>query len=506
MDRRQFLRRFASASVEAPTYAPLQAPRVAAGLEPYTGPWDARRAAHLIRRSHFGLTRAGLGQALASSPGAVVDGYITAARNRVLPDAPSWYNQTTANGGTNTEWTYEWQESWYAEMRAGGLREKMTMLWHDHFATQYAVYFHAAYAYQYLTFLREHAMGNFRDLLHGIGRQPAMLLFLNGNENWYDNGTNTPHYNENYARELLELFSLGITGPDGTPNYTQNDIVEAAKALTGWVADTAPPRGRYDASRHYTGTKTIFGQTGNWGYDDVVDLIFERRASQMAHFIAGKLYGWFVYPAPNAAIVSTLAQVLLNNNFEVTEAVRVLLKSAHFFDDAFIGARLKFPAELLVGFTLEMDIAPTDRSLAHFREDGYFLGQDILNPPSVAGWAGFSPDQYRAWITTGTLPLRRSFSRRFIDGSADQDPLDVIALVESYSDPTSAETITRDFAGYMLANPLAEETISQLMDLLLHGAPFYEWYELYTSQPTTARARLRDLLIAISDLPEFQLT
>ncbi|NNF57113.1 MAG: DUF1800 domain-containing protein [Rhodothermaceae bacterium] len=507
MDRRLFLRRFAGTTAVAPdAYPPLQPPSVAAGLEPYTGPWTARQAAHLIRRTHFGLSRADLGQALASTPGQIVDLYVDTARARTLPGAPSWYNQTTSNGSTNIEWIYEWQHSWYAEMRAGGLREKMALLWHDHFSTQYPVYEHAAFAYQYLTFLREHSLGNFRDLLEGIGQQPAMLRFLNGVDNWYDNSTNTPHYNENYARELLELFSLGILGPDGSPNYSQADIVEAAKALTGWVVDENPPRGRYDPSRHDNGNKTIFGQTGNWGYDDVIDIIFQQRESEMAHFVAGKLYSWFVYPAPNTQVVADLAQVLLGNSFDIAEAVRVLLKSAHFYEEAFIGARIKFPSELLVGFTREMEIIPTQASLERFRVDGFLLGQDVFNPPSVAGWPGFSPDQYRAWITTGTLPSRRGFSRRFIEGSSDQDPIDARQLVENYSDPTSAEAIVSDFTAHFLANPLPQETVDELLDVLLNGAPVYEWYTLYQTTPSTAEARLKDFFIALCDLPEFQLT
>ena len=500
MDRRHFLRRFADTGTSTPAYAPLHPPVVTAGLEPYNGPWTARQAAHLIRRSHFGLSRADLGQALASSPGQIVDAYVDTARGRTLPGAPSWNNQTTEHRGTNTDWTYEWQESWYAEMRPGGLREKMVLLWHDHFATEIAVYFHAAFAYKYITLLREHALGNFRDMLHAIGLEPAMLVYLNGNEN------SAGAINENYGRELLELFSMGITGPNGQPNYTQEDIVEVARALTGWVVDETPPRSRYEPSRHDNTNKTIFGQTGNWDYDDVIDIIFQRRSTQVAHFVARKIYSWFVYPAPNEQVVADLAQVLLDNDFEIAEAVRVLLKSAHFYEDAFIGARIKFPAELLIGFTREMEINPTNASLVRFREDGYELSMNVLNPPSVAGWPGFSPDQYRAWVTTGTLPKRRAFSRRFINGSVDQDEINPRQIVEDYSDPTSAEAIVADFTAHFLANPLPQEAIDDLLQTLLHGAPVYEWFTLYQTNPTIAEVRLRDFFIALCDLPEFQLT
>lgn len=501
MDRRSFLKRASgskSASALAPSYPPLQAPSVSTGLEPYTGPWGERQAAHLVRRTHFGLTRADLISALTQTPAQAVDGLLDAAIARPLPDTPSWYNQT--DSGQNTEWVYEWQESWYNEMHLGGLRERMTLMWHDHFSTEVNVYYHAAFAYQYLTFLRENAFGDFRDTLRGIGLVPAMLIYLNGDLN---TGSSP---NENYAREVMELFSLGILGPDGTPNYTQEDITEVARALSGWVVDMGNLQSEFVPSRHDSGQKTIFGQTGNYDYNGFIDLLLQQRSPEIAHHIATKLYSWFVHPAPNADVVTGLTTTLQNNNFNVAVALRKLLKSAHFFDDAFISARIKCPSETLVGLFREMSLPNTDTTLSRFRELGFSLGMDILNPPNVAGWPGFSPDQYRAWITTGTVPERQGFADAAIFGDGVFDELDPLPLAEDLSDPTSAVAIVHDFAKHFLPTEMSQEMLDEMTEILLDGVPVWEWYNIYTQDPEAARNRLRGLLSFMTNLPEYQLT
>ncbi len=499
MDRRSFLTRTSgSKPLVAPAYPPIKAPSVSSGLEPYAGPWGERQAAHLIRRTHFGLTRADLISALTQTTGQAVNSIVDAAIARPLPDTPPWYNQT--DNGQNTDWMYEWQESWYNEMRLGGLRERMTLMWHDHLATEINVYYHAAFAYQYITFLRQHAFGDFRTTLRGIGLVPAMLIYLSGNVN---TGSSP---NENYAREVMELFSLGILGPDGTPNYTQQDIAEAARALSGWVVNMNNLQSEFVSSRHDSGSKTIFGLTANFDYNGFIDVLIAQRSSQMASHVATKLYSWFVHPAPNATIVAGLATTLKNNNFNIGTALRQLFKSAHFFDDAFIGARIKSPAEILVGFFRETSHASTDNTLARFREIGFSLGQDILNPPNVAGWPGYSPDQYRAWLTTGTVPERQGYVDAVIFGDGAFDELDPIPLAETLSDPTSAPAIVDDFAKHFLVAEISPEMLDYMTGILLDGVPVWEWYNIYTHDQEAARNRLRGLLSFMTNLPEYQLT
>lgn len=478
--------------------ASLKAPRVSSGLEPYTGPWEIRQAAHLVRRTHFGLSRAGLISALTSTTSQAADAIVDAALNRPLPDTPTWYNQT--DNGQNLEWTYEWQEGWYAEMRTGGLREWLTLMWHDHFATEANVYYHAAFAYQYVTYLRQHALGDFRDALRGIGLVPAMLIYLNGDQN------TEQEPNENYAREVMELFSMGIQGPDGTPNYTQQDIAEVARALTGWVVNMNTLESEFVPSRHDSDSKTIFGQTGNYDYHGFIDLLFQQRSNETAHFIASKLYSWFVYPIPNSNVVNQLKNDLLNNGFSIEHAVRRLLKSAHFYEGAFIGARIKSPTEFMVGVTRELSITPTGDMLSQFREIGFSLGQDVLNPPNVAGWPGYAPDQYRSWITTGTVPDRSSLVESAVNGGSGFEALDTLALAGDISDPTDAEAIVTDFVTHLLPTTVHAEVHDHMLEILMQGSPVWEWVVIYNQDPDSAASRLRDLLSFIMNLPEYQLT
>lgn len=507
MDRRAFLTRRRTAPASHPHLAHTAA---AADLSPVNGVWTAERAAHLIRRTHFGASRADVVSALVrSSAAAAVDALLSDAQARPLPDEPNWAGQTTSSGGTNTERLYEWQRAWYAEMAAGGLREKLALFWHDHFATAQTTYQQASFAVDYLSFLRERAVGGFRPLLEGIGKRPAMLRFL-------DNDTNKAgDLNENYAREIMELFSMGITGPDGQPNYTQDDVVEAARALTGWVVDEGAIRGRFRSERHDAGEKTVLGRTGAWDHDDLVQILFDERADAIAHFLAGKLYAWFVHPVPNAGVVAALAGVLRQSDFDVPTALRALLTSAHFYDASVVGARLKSPMELAVGVLRELGVTPSAAALERIRLRTQSIGQEVLNPPSVEGWPGYDdPLEYRAWVTTGTIPERRGLPESVIygeDGFATYDP---IPLVEQVSDRFDPYRLVRDLAAHLLAIPLTDAAADELAEqTVLDGVPTsYSreeragfWVEIVVSAEPVARERLRHLLAALVNLPEYQL-
>ncbi len=218
----------------------------------------------------------------------------------------------------NRTWLREYRDSWLAEMQQGLLREKMALFWHNHFVTESRTYRLAPYAYQYLTLLRTHALGNFRTFVREIGLTPAMLIYLNGTQNRAGNP------NENYARELLELFTMGIG------HYTQQDIQEIARALTGWVVEHATLSSRFVPARFDNGRKTIFGQTDYFGYDDVIDLTLQERARETALFICRKLYRFFVYNEPDEAIVAQLADTFQEHDFEIAPVVEQLLSSAPF--------------------------------------------------------------------------------------------------------------------------------------------------------------------------------
>ena len=313
-----------------------------------------------------------------------------------------------------------------------------------------------------------------------------MLIYLNG----VQNRVGSP--NENYARELLELFTMGIEGPDGTPNYSQADVQELARVLTGWSIDVY---GTLDAvfvpPWHDSGTKTVFGQTGAWGYDDVVPLLFGQRDSQIAHFVARKLYTEFVYAVPDEAVVADLAAVLLAHDFQIEPAVRALLKSAHFFDGATVGARIKSPATLTLGLHRELGLAGSPDVFETIRFVMNLLGQRLFQPPNVAGWPG-----YRAWLDTDALPLRWLLGDYLL---AQEQTLQALAL--DLPNPIDAAALAADFAAFFLGVPLDADDEAALVEILLNGIPPYEWNPFDPG----AEGRLFGLAAHLLRLPEYQL-
>lgn len=322
--------------------------------------------------------------------------------------------------------------------------------------------------------------------------------------------------NENYARELLELFSVGLAGPDGQPTYTQADVVEAARALTGWVINSTTLRGEFRPARHDAGPKTVLGQTGAWNHDQLVDLVLTHRADAVAHLLAGKLYAWFVHPVPNPGVVAALAQVLRTTDFDVPVALRALLTSAHFYSGAVVGARLKSPVELTVGLLRELGIPLSATVQERLRVVTQAMGQEVLEPPSVEGWPGYDdPLEYRAWVTTGTVPERRGFADAAVLGQGVFARYDAFPLADQLSDRTHPYVLARDLAAHLLAPPLSAAATDALAEAtLLDGVPDnYDrqqrvdfWVEIVLGAPNAARDRLRGLLSALVNLPEYQLT
>ena len=524
----------------APPSVHSQHPRsAAAGLAPYSGSWDRRRAAHLVRRTSFGAIKREVDRALNDGSATAATGrLVEAALSDPLPEAPSWYSH---NGSTGTEEIYDLQRSWLEAMRAQGLIEKMTLFWHNHFVTQWAANQGKAsnsvghLTYDYYKLLRWHALGNFRTLVYNVGLNPAMLIYLDGFVN--EKG----QANENYGRELLELFTMGQYGPDGSENYTEQDIKETARALTGWIVNSSN-RATLDPARQDRGSKTIMGRTDLFDYDGVIDLIFDVRASQIAHFVCRKLYSFFVQPIPDEGVVGELAQVFLANNFEIAPVVETLLASAHFYEETFIAGRIKSPVELLIGFLREAEVTPNRALLDNLREmlTPTALNQELFNPPNVAGWPGINPPGadgqpgHYAWLSTGTLPDRWDTLERFLFGE-NGNIYDPFTLAQKVSDPSDPFRLPTDLAQTLLPVPLDEVGIFDIEEdfggdpalpppqeflngprhavnlskILLNGSPHYEWPRFTENNPENeeeAREQLLRFLSYLIQLPEYQLT
>ena len=417
-----------------------------ADLSPYQPsadqPWTADRVAHVYRRLAYGADRQTRAAALDQSPVQLVDALLDAAAAAPDLPVPTWADWSYADYPADEfievrEAQFaEWVGVFLGEMQDNPLLTKLFLFWHGHFVTEFVAYDCPAYLYRYTHLLRTLAMGNFKTLTREIGLDDAMLAYLNGDEN-------TKHApNENYARELFELFTLGADN-----NYTQQDIEETARALTGYTGrnDFCGPT-IYHAFAHDTGPKTIFGDTANHDYDSVLDLLFEVRAEEISEFICGKLYRHFVHPEADATVVAELAATFRANDWELAPVYRQLFRSAHFFDAAVLHTRISDPVEFLLTMPRELGYDITQMPVEERYGYLYYLGLSLFNPPNVAGWPG-----NRSWISTSLLTARWRVSSLLILNAYNQDPnifLDLaVALVGGIdeSDPTVVATALVDY-------------------------------------------------------------
>ena len=286
---------------------------------------------------------------------------------------------------------------WLARMADGPypLQEKLTLFWHGHFTSSYRDDREGSWRlWNQNELLRTHAAGDFRTFVRQVSRDPAMLKYLNNDQN-----VNVAP-NENYARELMELFTLGVSTPE-TPNYSEDDIKQAARAFTGWTHDGLDFTFRQRL--HDEGEKRIFGQIGSFGGDDVVELLMRHPAT--GPYVGGKLYEFFVGATPAADVRASLGRILTNANYELRPLIRTILRSEAFFAPERVGGKIKSPVQLVAGTCRLLGVAvPPQRETMNELEK---MAQVPFAPPNVKGW----PGQYdgRRWINTATLLARYNF-------------------------------------------------------------------------------------------------
>lgn len=261
------------------------------------------------------------------------------------------------------------------------MREKMAFFWHGHFASRVI---NPKFNRQLLNTIRKNALGNFKDLLFEVSQSPAMLNFLNNQQNKKD------HPNENFAREVMELFTMG------RGNYTEHDVREGARAFTGWSYDK---EGNFKERKnlHDEGSKTFLGKTGNFDGNDILTIILEQKAS--AQFITTKIYKFFVNEKPDQDIVNKLSTNFYNSGYDIKKLMTEIFSSTWFYDQKNIGNRIKSPIELMAGMMriLPMHIQNPENLIVYQK----LLGQMLLYPPNVAGWPNG-----KSWIDSSTLMLR----------------------------------------------------------------------------------------------------
>lgn len=285
----------------------------------------------------------------------------------------------------------EWLER-MANPAESALLERMSFFWHGHFATQIKAGKSAALQ---LNAIRTHALGNFRDLLLAIAKDPAMIRFLNNQQNRKDSP------NENFAREVMELFTLG------RGNYTEQDIKESARAFTGW-SSTLTGEFIFRAGQHDFGSKTFFGKTGNFNGEDIIDLILEKR--EAANFITRKIYRYFVNEKVNESIIHDLAKQFYDNDYHIGKLMRSIFESDWFYDSKNVGAKIKSPIDFLAGTMRTLQAEFQNKQTLIFLQRA--LGQLLFDPPNVAGWSGG-----KNWIDNATLMLRLNLVPNLINRS-----------------------------------------------------------------------------------------
>ena len=409
-------------------------------LAPYTTPLDKLRAAHLYRRLGFSASVQTIDQAVGQTAGTLVDNLINEALAMPVLGAPVWADWNNSNypadddlaGQMRNAQRAEWRLAYTNGLVTNNLRDRLSFFWSNHLVTELDIYDCNSFLYYYVNCLQRNAIGNFKTFVSEMGLTSAMLYYLDG---VYNNGNNP---NENYARELYELFTLG----EGN-GYTEQDIIETARALSGYVerGELGCEAVTFDATRHDAGTKTILGQTGNWGYDQVMDILFQQRPNEIAGFICQKLYEFFVHPdgnddAGNAqAIISGMANTFIANNFEIAPVLSQLFKSEHFFDEDAIGVIIKSPFDLYLNFINESGFTYNDDTLNFAMSSSNLLGQTLFDPTDVAGW-----QRDRQWINTNFMIGRWLTAEVFLEAFYQNDPEQFRTLAMDAVGPADSNT------------------------------------------------------------------
>ena len=537
-----------------------EAPRVLhTGLAPYTGPWGFQQASHLLRRGMFGPTYAQIKWAVQQGrqatvnklfedlplPAPPVNAYYT--DDPGVPIGATWVNAVYPGINTGAEMGYRGRSliSWLVGNfweEGMSIRQKLTLFWHNHFPI--AEILDAKLRYKYYHLLNSYAWGNFRELTKAMTIDPSMLRYLNGNRN-----TNTAP-NENYARELLELFTIGkgpAVGPGDYTNYTEHDVMEIARALTGWrdfgsnaTSGDGSVGANFNPNQHDTGTKTlsyrfnnvVIPNLGEQEYAHVIDIIFQQ--DEVARYICRRLYQWFVYyeitEEAEVNVIEPMAQILISNDYQIRPALMALLSSEHFFDPENYGVMIKNPWDFIMSALKSLEVQYS-QPLAQRYDSWYsFFGRarqmqmEYFNIPDVAGWKAYflAPQYYRNWISASTLPHRMQLTDRLI--AAGESPfqangqlmrVNVLALIQTLDNPSDPNAVVEEFSRILHPKPLTDGQKDALKAILLPGLPDFEWtveYGQYAQNPTNSalasavEAKLRALLKAMLSMPEFYLS
>lgn len=483
-----------------------------AGLAPYNTALTRDKAEHLYRRLGFSASVDTINQAIGMNSSTLVDQLVAEAVALPTTTPPVWAFWTHADypadndtrNAMRAEQFREWTQTYTKELLQTNLRDRMSFFWSNHFVTEEDKYNCVNYLFEYTNCLQRNALGDFKAFTSEIGLTSAMLFYLDGAYN----RESAP--NENYARELYELFCLG----EGN-GYTEQDVIETARALTGYVnyGQVGCSLVTFDPTQFDATTKTIFGQTGAWGYTDVIDILFNERPNEIGIFIAQKLYTFFIHPDPDTpeaqTIISGLAATFIQSNFQIAPMVAQLLKSAHFFDDTAVGVIIKSPFDLFLNLINETSFSYSDANIESIIDVCEMLSQRMFNPFDVAGW-----QRNRSWINTNFMIGRWLTSEMFIDLFWQADPEQFRAFGIACAGPQGGTTndptlIANAIINKILPKGLLADELQNAIDTFLDEA-LVEYYAggsdpSWNMYWTGADQKVYLLLQHLVKQPEFQL-
>jgi uncharacterized protein (DUF1800 family) len=453
---------------------------------------DIDDARFFLTRIGFAPDNAELAQYAGLTRAQAVDKALASARSEVISPPPDWIFEPIPTRAERSAWTpdqrreqqkllgqrYELLRAWWVrEMlnTPSPLTERMTLFWHSHFTSgQDKVQYPQLMARQNLL-LRERALGNFGELLHDVAKDPAMLQYLDG----ASNRKGKP--NENFAREVMELFTLG----EG--RYTQRDVAEAARAYTGWSLDPDTQAYVWRANQHDDGEKTVLGQTGAFDGDQVLDILLAR--PETATFVTTKLWREFVSDAPDPARIEPIASQFRASGYDIKVALHGLFLSDAFWSDDNRGVLVKSPVEFVIGALRAFDVGYDDT--APFAVQIRALGENLFYPPNVKGWPGGA-----AWINSSTLLARKQFVEQLFRATERAAPPRMIGADSAKSAPNGLRPA--------LAASQARAPLQRVMARTGQGGVRFDiatWLAHYSTSPAAKPGLSAELQLQHAVLP-----
>lgn len=552
MDRREFLTAKRS-SFRREQNSIQQTTRTMSGLTPYSGAWTIEEVVHLLKRTMFGATPEDVAYFQARSMSQAVDELLNPVA--ALPSPPlkdysagdavaagaSWVNDYNNDDDIQNSRRASFKK-WAIGLMINqdrSIREKLTLFWHNHFATESVTIEDPLQLYKHHALLRSNALGNFKSLVRAVTIDPGMLHYLNG----YLNTNTAP--DENYARELQELFTVGKAN---NPNYTEDDVKAAAKVLTGWRIDFPTNTTNFVSAKHdstnkqfssFYGNAIVTGKTGatagDTELDDLLNMIFNKKA-EVSQFIIKKIYRWFCYytidAGTQANVIDPLAQIFQNSNWDIQPVLSALFKSEHFFDALNRGCLIKSPLDISIEVCREFGIVFPDpvaeytdayNMYDYIRSQASNFNQNYGDPPNVSGWPSYyqSPQFHELWINTDTYPKREQFTDIMVTNGYTRNgkniKIDPVAFAKKLSNPGDPNILINDSLAILYRVPLSDTSKNTIKTAILLSGQTSDYYwtnawNAYLASPAdmmayqTIYTRLRDLYKYFMNLAEYQLS